>query len=135
MKKALFIVFAGLLLSGCVNMPTKTELNNSSWTLTAIGGNTINIAQPPTLIFNADKIYGITPVNNYTAAYTISRDTITISGMATTRKLSFSDELNQLENEFNDALTNAVHIELNGDELVIRGKRDLVFKRTALKKE
>jgi heat shock protein HslJ len=135
MKKAIFIIFIGLFVVGCAISPNGQKSNanmleNSSWILTGISNETLNLKKAPTIQFLQNRAAGFNSVNNFSANYKLANNKLILSDMITTRMAALSPELSKIEEMFINTLSNISSFELEDDFLSIYGANNiLIFKK------
>ena len=93
-------------------------LAGAEWVVADIAGKKVIADSRVTLNFSADgKVFGKASCNNYTAQYTTSEDTISLSQPAATRMMC--EKLMDQEKSFLDILTNAKRYEIAADGALV----------------
>ena len=98
---------------------------NKQWTLTALNGEKINVAKPPTMKFAQGKLAIFGGINRLTGSYALVRDTVTMGELVST-KMAGPPALMELENEFAKALASVDGFHVHGNELELLSKGTVV---------
>jgi heat shock protein HslJ len=115
--------------------PAQPPLAGTSWTLRAMRGESgtaldaVRVEQPPALAFGENGLVsGFAGVNRLSGPFTAEDGALSFSTLALTRRMSFSNELNQLEMDFAKRL-NAVRyytVEKDTLQLLDEAKKPLL---------
>ena len=95
------------------------------WTLTTLNGETIDVAKPPTMLFEGGSLSVFGGINRLTGSYALVRDTVTMSDLASTRKAG-PPELMALEDSFAKTLKSVDSFHVHGDELTLLSGGEVV---------
>jgi heat shock protein HslJ len=129
---ALFAV-AACTSSGASTAPSEVggdpaSLDGTSWTLTSIGGTTVDVESVPTLVFaEAAAVSGNAGCNQFSGTATIGDGTIDFGALASTRMACVDEAATQLETDYLAALDAATTWSIGGETLTIGGGSELVF--------
>ncbi len=95
------------------------------WTLTRLNDETIDVAKPPTLLFEGGKLSIFGGVNQLTGSYALVGDSVSMSDLASTRRAG-PPELMELERTFADTLASVDSFHVSGDELSLASDGTIV---------
>jgi heat shock protein HslJ len=120
------IVVIGMMISGMVAMAQDSNpLTGTKWTLVGSG---------ITMEFGEDnRVFGSGGCNRYTGSYTLDGDTISFGAVASTRMMCMDEAVMAREMAFFTALSGAVRIETDGDQLTLTygANQRLIFARVS----
>ena len=128
---------AALIFSACSG--ADVSLDGSSWSLMSYKdntGETVNVLprSTTTVLFQANQVTGIAGCNNFNATYQTTRNKLSFSPVATTRKVcNMPLGIMQQETAFLAALDSTVSYKLTLNSLEMldsRGNTLLTFRRT-----
>ena len=128
---------AALMFSACSG--ADVSLDGSSWSLMSYKdntGETVNVLprSTTTVLFQANQVTGIAGCNNFNATYQTTRNKLSFSPVATTRKVCNTPlGIMQQETAFLAALDSTVSYKLTLNSLEMldsRGNTLLTFRRT-----
>ena len=128
---------AALIFSACSG--ADVSLDGSSWSLMSYKdntGETVNVLprSTTTVLFQANQVTGIAGCNNFNATYQTTRNKLSFSPVATTRKVcNMPLGIMQQETAFLAALDSTVSYKLSRNALELidsRGNTLLTFRRT-----
>lgn len=117
------------LLAGCETMPKTTAestenlqlLQNRTWIATQIGNTVIQTSPQarniPSIQFDeaTKRVSGADGCNRIMGSYSVKRDTLQLSQMASTRMACMNN--NNIDRDFNDALAKVTHYKTIGKNL------------------
>ncbi|MBB1089652.1 amidohydrolase family protein [Lysobacter sp. SG-8] len=89
-----------------------------TWTLTALNGAQIDVAKPPTMLFESGRLAIFGGVNRLTGSYALVRDSVTMGDLASTR-MAGPPDLMELEGSFARTLKAVDAFHVHGDELTL----------------
>lgn len=95
------------------------------WTLTALNGEKVHVAKPPTMLFERGRLAVFGGINRLMGSYALVNGTVTMSDLASTR-MAGPPELMDLENSFANALKSVDSFHVHGDELALSSNGDVV---------
>ncbi|MBW4582697.1 MAG: META domain-containing protein [Tildeniella nuda ZEHNDER 1965/U140] len=102
-----------------INQPTPSDLLNTEWLLEDLGGSGVIDNLQTTLSFDSgDRLSGQGGCNRYNAPVKLVGNRLTVSAIASTKKLCPPAVMNQ-ENRYFQALQNAQRFRLEGSYLLI----------------
>ena len=123
------LLASSLIMTGCqttpppadtIEMANIQQLQQRTWILTQMGNTEIKTAPNerniPSLQFSADnRISGADGCNRIMGSYTVGRDTLTLSQLATTRMACINNSA--VPQEFQEALAKVTHYQVFGKTL------------------
>ncbi|MDH0968145.1 META domain-containing protein [Acinetobacter johnsonii] len=123
------LLASSLIMTGCQTTPSPSDtiemaniqqLQQRTWILTQIGNTEIKTAPNerniPSLQFSADnRISGADGCNRIMGSYTVGRDTLTLSQLATTRMACINNSA--VPQQFQEALAKVTHYQVFGKTL------------------
>ena len=117
--KYIYSLVAILLVAGCTDsgQPDHTSLQATTWNLVELNNRKIEHPGPqvPHLRFETDKVTGNDGCNNFFGAYTLDGNKLKFGMLASTRMAC--PQINDLDIEFNKAITMTGSYRINGDKL------------------
>jgi heat shock protein HslJ len=127
----MLVLASALLCAACGDAPPLSPSSNVSvrgteWSLTAINGTAIAAGRPaPTLLLGDDnRANGFAGCNRFSAAYSMTSDSLRLSSIAMTRM--FCAETMDLEQQYVSVLAATRAYRLNGTQLELRTDGGLV---------
>lgn len=89
-----------------------------TWTLTDLNGKEIDVAKPPTMLFEGGRLAVFGGINRLTGSYALVRNTLNMSDLASTKKAG-PPELMELENAFAKTLKSVDAFHVHGNDLTL----------------
>ncbi len=117
----------GRFYAGCCRIPAPSAhaaatqaLEGVSWRLTSLPGSDAKalaaLARPAVARFEAGRVWGFSGCNNFTGAYTLDADRVTLGQLAGTM-MACPEPASSIENAFRTAFTGTLRYALDGRRL------------------
>jgi heat shock protein HslJ len=123
MRSSTAVLIAATILAGCSSVQRNADvpsLDGTAWVLSELPGATLPPGQPATVQFQGGKAAGSDGCNRYSAPYTASGGSITISQGATTMMACPPPQM-ELARAFSGALTGAKRYRMADGRLQLLG--------------
>jgi len=107
------------------DMASVNSAGGREWMLTALNGEKIETAKPPSILFEGGRLAIFGGVNRLTGSYALVRDTVTMGDLASTR-MAGPPEMMELEDSFAKTLRTVDAFHVHGDELTLSSDGQVV---------
>lgn len=132
MKKMALLVLTTLALAGCAQTAehkplSAQDLENHRFVLQSVNGTPFvakESANVPELSFGDKLQLSGAMCNRFFGQATLSGDRLKAEGLAMTRMMCGDQQLNELDNQFGQMLSNGAEVNLNGPQLTLKNDQN-----------
>jgi predicted amidohydrolase YtcJ/heat shock protein HslJ len=100
------------------DMDAVNTAGGKEWTLTSLNGQSVDVAQPPTMMFEKGQLSIFGGVNRMNGSYALIRESVIMGDIAST-KMAGPPELMELENKFTATLVKVDGFTVAGNQLTL----------------
>jgi heat shock protein HslJ len=123
------LLIVAVSLAGCSGGRSRA-LDNSSWKLTAIGGEAVAAPAEPTVVFRTGgAVSGLLGCNTFYADAEVGEETIEFRQLGQTAMACPDPAVMQVEGDYMAALQGVKRWSVDRDTLVLSGTTELAFSR------
>lgn len=128
MKKTALLILTTLALAGCAQTSeqktvTAKDLENHRFVLQSVNGSAFvaqDSARIPELSFGDKLQISGAMCNRFFGQATLNGDQLKAEGLAMTRMMCSEPQLNELDNQFGQMLSNGAQVSFNGQQLTLK---------------